>query len=321
MNIQSITPKTTDNTLDSILNHVASRGAILFLGSGFSASAHGLKDKEMPVAKELAQKIGNLQDFDAEGDLRYATSRYLSANGDKNKLIDMLRETFTVTEVKDHHVAIASAPWRRVYTTNYDLCFEQAAAKAQKLVTTVDIQSSPSNYSAKNEICVHLNGSLLNLTIESLDDEFKLTTSSYLSPNSFLNSKWFYSFQTDLEFSTAIIFVGYSMYDIEVQRVLHNNPHFTSKTYFITRSLKGGRDQFTLEQFGTILPIGVIDFAQSIKKKSNDFNAEPEELMLASLWEYEVNSTEMAARDKNVDDFLMYGKAKDLLIESSIKVV
>jgi hypothetical protein len=124
-----------------------------------------------------------------------------------------------------------------------------------------------------------------------------------------------------LEFSTAIVFVGYSMYDIEVQKILHNNPHFTSKTYFITRSLKGGRDQFTLEQFGTILPIGVIDFAKEIKKKANDFNAEPEELMLASLWEYAVNDTELAVRDKNVDDFLMYGKTKDSLIESSIKGV
>jgi hypothetical protein len=106
----SINPITTNNALDSILNHIASRGAILFLGSGFSASAHGLKADEMPIAAELAQKIGDLQNFDAEGDLRYATSRYLSTDGDKNRLIEMLHETFTVREVKDHHVVIASAP-------------------------------------------------------------------------------------------------------------------------------------------------------------------------------------------------------------------
>ena len=143
---------TDNNVLNMILNQVASRGAILFLGSGFSASAHGLKQDEMPIAAELAQKIGDLQNFDAESDLRYATSRYLSKDGDKNQLINMLHETFTVTEVKEHHVAIASAPWRRVYTTNYDLCFEKAAAKNQKMVTTVDLKSNPSTYTAKNEM-------------------------------------------------------------------------------------------------------------------------------------------------------------------------
>lgn len=317
----SINTIENNDVLSTILDHVASRGAILFLGSGFSSSAHGLKKDEMPIAKELAQKIGDLQGFDAENDLRYATSRYLSTDGDKNKLINMLHETFTVTDVKDHHIAIASAPWRRVYTTNYDLCFEKAAEKNRKIVTTVDMNSNPSTYTAKNEICIHLNGSLLSLTAESLDNDFKLTTSSYLSPNSFLNSKWFYTFQRDLEFSTAIIFVGYSMYDIEVQKILHNNPHYTNKTYFITRSLKGGRDQFTLEQFGKILPIGVIEFANAIQKKSIEFTDEPEDLMLASLWEYDITDNDVGIRDKNVDDFLMYGKTKDSLIESSIKGV
>ncbi|WP_165499111.1 SIR2 family protein [Acinetobacter sp. ANC 4177] len=316
-------PNVIDNRdnvlLEEILNHVASRGAILFLGSGFSASANGLNDDLMPTAEKLAQKIGDLKAFDAEKDLKYATDRFMSDDGDGNELIKVLRETFTVKSVKPHHVAIASAPWRRVYTTNYDLCYEKAAEEIGKLINTVDLNHKPSDYSAKNELCVHLNGSLLSLSLDSLENDFKLTTSSYLSPNSFVDSNWYYQFQRDLEYSSAIVFVGYSMYDIEVQKILHNNPHYTGKTYFITRSLKGGKDQFTLQQFGKILPIGAENFGIALEKKQGDFLAEPEDLQLTSIWEYTVNQSNVVIRDANVDAFLMYGSVNDILIDSSIK--
>lgn len=304
--------------LANIIRSVASRNAILFLGSGFSASARGVENEEMPTAQDLAQKIADLQGFDAEKDLRYASSRYLDGGGDKAKLIQLLKETFTVREVKAHHITIASVPWRRVYTTNYDMCFERAAEKSNKIYDSVDLNSNPSEYAAKNNVCVHLNGSLKSLNQEALDDAFKLTNSSYLSLDSFLTSNWRYPFQRDIDFSSAIIFVGYSMYDIEVQKILHADPAYREKTYFITRSLKSGRDQFTIEQFGSILPIGAEAFAKAIDEQAEDFAAEPEELILASLWEYEFNESDVEVRDTDVDAFLMRGEVSDEIIDAAI---
>lgn len=304
--------------LQVLLNHVASRNAVLFLGAGFSASARGLDDEDMPIAEMLAQRIGEMQNFDAEKDLRYAASRYLDNDGDPNALIQMLRETFTVRSVQEHHKEIAAAPWRRIYTTNYDLCFERAAEQSGKLVETVDLSAHPSVFAARNNLCVHLNGSLNSLSVDAIENAFKLTTSSYLSAESFLTSRWFYPFQRDLEFSSAIVFVGYSLYDVEVQKVLHANPEYVSKTYFITRSLTGGRTQFTLEQFGTILPIGTQAFGTAIADKKGEFEGEPQQLVLASLSEYRVADLRVEIRDSDVDAFLMRGEVSDQLVDSAV---
>lgn len=314
--LKSVTPE--KDILADVIHSIASRNAILFLGSGFSASARGIENEEMPTAQDLAQKIADLQSFDAEKDLRYASSRYLDSGGDKNNLIKLLKETFTVGEVEDHHVTIASMPWRRVYTTNYDMCFERAAEKSSKIYDSVDLTSDPSEYAAKNNVCVHLNGSLKILNQETLDGAFKLTNSSYLSPDSFLTSNWRYAFQRDVDFSSAIIFVGYSMYDIEVQKILHSDPAYREKTYFITRSLKSGRDKFTIEQFGSILPIGAEAFAKAIGDQTEDFASEPEELILASLWEYEFNEDDVEVRDADVDAFMMRGEVSDEIIDAAI---
>lgn len=307
-----------EEILAEIVLRIASRNAVLFLGSGFSVSASGIGKDEMPAAKDLAQKIADLKGFDAESDLRYASSRYLNEGGDKPTLIKLLKETFTVREVKEHHVTIASLPWRRVYTTNYDMCLERAGEKAKKIFESVDLSSSPSEYAAKNNICVHLNGSLRNLSPETLDSAFKLTNSAYLSPNSFLTSNWRYPFQRDIEFSSAVIFVGYSMYDIEVQKILHANPDYRKKTYFITRSLKSERDKFTIEQFGSILPIGVEAFAKAVGEQIEDIGSEQEELILASIWEYKFNEDDVEVRDTDVDSFLMRGQVSDEVIDAAV---
>ncbi|KAF0814505.1 hypothetical protein IGB42_01406 [Andreprevotia sp. IGB-42] len=304
--------------LADALHHIASRNAILFLGSGFSVSARGINNEEMPTAHDLAQKIATLQGFDAENDLRYASSRYLDEGGDKNSLIKLLRETFSVKGVESHHITIASMPWRRVYTTNYDTCFERAAEQTGKIYDSVDLASNPSEFSARNNICVHLNGSLKNLNIDTLNNEFKLTNSSYLSPDSFLTSRWRYPFQRDIDFCSAIIFVGYSMYDIEVQKILHSDPTYREKTFFITRSLKKGRDQFTISQFGSILPIGAEAFANAISQEASSFSDEPEELILASLWEYQLSEDDVEIRDADVDAFLMRGEISDKIIDAAV---
>jgi len=304
--------------LSKVLQAVASRRAVLFLGSGFSRSAIGLDDKPLPVADALAKQIGKLGKFDAEGDLRYAADRFLGDGGSEQTLIDALQESFTIKSIAPHHVSIASAPWRRIYTTNYDDCLELAAKQAGRLVHGVDTTAKPSDYGAKNNVCVHLNGSLTSLSADSLEGAFKLTTSSYLSPDSFLTSQWFYPFKRDLDFCSAIVFVGYSMYDIEVQRILHTTPEYAGKTFFVEQELRGGKAQFTLERFGTILPIGAESFGNEITNAFTQFEEEPESLVLASLEEYEVRANPVEIRDKDVDAFLMRGDLDDALMDATI---
>lgn len=315
------TDKKSDSpNIDNILKKINQGNAILFLGSGFSASAHDLNDEEMPTAGALARKISQLiPDFEPDDDLRYVTEYFLDSTNDHKELIKLLRDTFTVKKVSSHHQAIASAPWRRVYTTNYDLCYERAAEDNGKLVESIDLSSNPADFSARNNLCIHLNGSLNSLNLESLNSTFKLTTSSYLSPTSFIDSSWFLTFKRDLEFSGAIIFVGYSMYDIEIQKLLFQNPNFFEKTFFITRSSKSGKEKFFLEKFGQIVPIGTEGFGTRIQDFT--FNDQQADQELISIWQYKVSSDHKEIRDKDVDNFLMFGAVQDNLIDSAIQGV
>lgn len=309
--------KQTYNHLELALQAISSGNAVLFLGAGFSNSATGLNGINMPTSAILAQKLGDLKEFDAEGDLTYASSRYLSKGGDELSLIKILRETFTVTEIKPHHKAIASAPWRNVYTTNYDLCYETAAKENNILVNTIDIKNKPSDYLTQKQ-CIHLNGSLNILTSESLKNDFKLTLLSYLSSNTLLQSPWLYLFKKDLEFSSAIIFVGYSLYDIKIQEILNKNQEFISKTFFITQDSINDRTKFELSQFGSIIPIGAEKFGNEIEKQKNNFCSTPEQLALTSLWEYHVTTKDIMIHDSDVDKFLLYGNINNKLIDTTL---
>lgn len=103
------------------------------------------------------------------------------------------------------HKTICSLPWRRFYTTNYDLSIELASSQINKMIETVDLSHSVSEYYQRSNFCLHLNGSINSLTEDSLETSFKLTSSSYISPESFINSDWFYPFKRDLDRASVIV--------------------------------------------------------------------------------------------------------------------
>lgn len=313
----SIPSKDDDHyELNELLRRIVGGNAVLFLGSGFSADARGVTDEEMPLAGPLANAIGELGHFDGESDLRYAADRYIDEN-DPRSMVDLLRQKFTVKTVGQHHRDIASVPWRCIYTTNYDLCIERAASDVGKIITTVDVSDSPASFTGMSDICVHLNGSLKNLSTETLNSDFKLSTASYLSPESFLTSLWHFPFQRDLEFSSAIVFVGYSMYDIEIQKILHLNAHYAEKTYFITRKSTNSRSTYTLSKYGKVLPIETKGFGLALSSYIKNNPIGKTEFFLTSLWHYESTPYDKAIRDSDVDSFLMRGDIADSIIDAS----
>lgn len=219
--------------ISSLIESIAGGKAVLFVGSGFSSNAIGINGDILPTAKKLAQKIGELGNFDAQDDLRYASEKYIR-DKDQSALIEMLLDLFSIKDALPHQKIIASAPWRRIYTTNYDTCIEEAGKINGKRIHTVSLEDKPKDFLINRNSCIHLNGSIKNLSAEYLNSSFKLSESSYLSPDSFLNSDWYYPFKRDLEMCSALIFVGYSLYDIEVKKILFANDEFKNKTYFIT---------------------------------------------------------------------------------------
>lgn len=61
--------------LNELIRKLQNQNAVLFIGAGFSAQVENLLDEKMPLAQDLALKIGKLGNFDAENDLQYAADK------------------------------------------------------------------------------------------------------------------------------------------------------------------------------------------------------------------------------------------------------
>jgi hypothetical protein len=304
--------------VDLLLQRIASGKAILFTGAGFSRGTTNIDDQEPPLASDLALMICEAGNFPACKDLRFAADYYISTHKDKTNLISLLKRQFDVKRVKYTHISICQVNWRRFYTTNYDKSIEVAARESGKAIECIDILCSPKEYYRREGLCVHLNGSLDTLTTESLETRFKLSTSSYVSADAFTASEWLFYFRKDLERSTAIVFAGYSMYDIEIQRILHDNSTLKEKTYFITRPKPSHDILHTLSKYGHVLPIGIEGLARSISANASIFNNSINYNAMQSLVECELQADPIDIRDATVETFFMYGDIDDSLIDEAV---
>lgn len=304
----TVTPSSTDE--EGLLRRIGSGNALLFVGAGFSLGAKNVSGKESPDASNLANAIGALGGFEGDNDLKYAADRFIKTN-DPVKLVNFLIEQFTLIDDDNLRGVISSAGWRRIYTTNYDLLVEKTAEKMGRLIKTVDITSPVSEYWHQNDICVHINGSIRIVSVDSLNSSFKLSNSSYLSADSFQSSDWRFPFKKDLEQAAAIVFVGYSLYDIEIQKLLFESPELREKTYFITKVDESERNKFTIGGYGNVLPIGMEAFAKLLDSSLAKYRHSSEEVSVRSFVLHAPSKSSWSARDKDVDKLLMYGDVPD----------
>ena len=316
--INKSTLKSEEVDVDLMLRKISTGKAIMFTGAGFSIGTSNVGKNEPPIASELSKQICALGSFPEDKDLRYAADFYVSNNHNKDKLISLLKKQYTLSSVADTHKNICMANWRRFYTTNYDKSIEIAAGDVGKIVECIDIDHSTVEYYKREDLCIHLNGSIDTLTSDSLENSFKLSTSSYISTDAFTSSDWFYYFKKDLERSSAIVFVGYSMYDIEIQRILFEDVTLKEKTYFITRENPDHKSMFTLSKFGHVLPVGLDGFSKIIEGNIELFSKANDEYNYQSLCEYDLADESNEIRDSNVEVFLMYGDLDDAFVDGAV---
>ena len=117
---------------------------------------------------------------------------------------------------------------------------------------------------------------------------------------------------------TALVFVGYSLYDIEIQKILYENPDFAQKTFFITSPTVSERDRFTLAPFGSCVAIGAENFAEHISLHLPTFLNERSADLLTSFEKYELCEEKKVPRDTDAERFLMVGDVSDAMLETSI---
>lgn len=285
------------------LVHALRGNSVLFTGAGFSYKAlnaipppgNGIPDARS-FAKQLTMDCGATGDYDLP-----LISQYYIAKKGESSMLQEIAKRFTAVSVQDFHVDIAAIPWRRVYTTNYDNCFEYAALQKNKQWKAVTTETEPN---AEKKLCIHINGHITNLTIQNLTNQIKLTHSSY-SADSFALSKWAQQFRQDINNAQSIFFIGYSLSDLDVARILYSSPELCERTFFVVAPNADEIVTIPLRKYGKVHPIGIKAFAEMVNRTEipNDVS----KYTYSWLVEYDSDTTPEEPNDKDGIDLLTMG--------------
>ena len=318
--------------LKQTIQYILNGEAVLFLGAGFSRQATNIIDTEMSDAQTFSDKLAEEMGLEEKDSLDVISDIYIqSAESDedliqrKQELIRIIQNLFYTKNITDEQKKISLLPWKRIYTTNYDDIVEFAH---RFQIKSYNMKSSIKEILREKSI-VHLNGYARNVTTEKIDNEFKLTTRSYLLTD-FQKSPSKKAFDHDIKTAKAIIIIGASFkYDIDIQRLLYKFPNIKQKVIFIERKDKviTQVEKSKKNLIGEIFQVGMEGFVQEVEMEeqsytksdvddkllsfvelSTSFNAEYESLNEDKMWELLINGDldeRLLYLHKNEDKYLI----------------
>jgi hypothetical protein len=234
--------------IETAISSALSGEAVLFCGAGFSMGATNLRGKPMKSGSELAAHLSGLCDLGAALPLEDASARYIS-QFDVDSLISELRQEYTAKDISQHQLDIAQVPWRRVYTTNYDDVLETAYARCSRQLTPVTFRDSIHRVPKDPTLGIHFNGFIDRLDRDSILSELKLTDSSYIT-SSVMDSAWASYFRNDLNAARCVFFVGYSLADLDIKRLIFPLQSLKAKCFFMVGDNPDISTQLRIEMFG-----------------------------------------------------------------------
>jgi hypothetical protein len=238
--------------------------AILFVGAGYSLGATNSRLQPFESGAAFANRLASAVGIPTPADLQDAAEAFLERRGPAALAKEVL-ESFRATEVAKYHTLIASVPWRRVYTTNYDNVIETASGKSAHPFRPVTLSEHPGDFDQNESICVHFNGYVERVN-SSLGDELKLTDSSYIAA-SVEASPWSSVFRLDLSMAKAVFFVGYSLVDLDIRRLLASTDVLQEKTFFVVGPSPTPQTQNRVVRYGTLQRFDSAWFGKQLETK------------------------------------------------------
>ena len=276
-----------DQALQKAIQYALDGEAILFTGAGFSLGATNLRQTAFKTGRQFAAHLAKLVDLPEDTPLNDASEEVLLTYG-ADGLITEVKEEYTAQTVTDSHVQIAGIPWRRIYTTNYDDVLETASKQCSKSLTPVTLNDAIDQIPNKHDLCVHFNGYIGNLTRQTIGSEVKLTEKSYVTPvmspdrfrelpdtrlasadyatSSIEGSPWAILFRQDLSSSRAVFFIGYSLADLDITRLVAETSELAEKCFFVIGSKPDAPTERRVKRYGTPVLLDTQAFAARVKE-------------------------------------------------------
>ncbi len=262
----------------------------------------------IPAGYDLLKEINHHIDEDCT-DLSEAADLYVDKFGE-NGLFKLLTSLYTACAITETQKKICQYRWKEIYTTNFDNVLELCCSQQGVKYSNYTPLKRPSDVDYQNLPIIHINGCIVGTNFRDFLKEIKLTNTQYFSDD-FSRSTWGERFRNDIVTSPCIVFAGYSLYDIDVARVLNTFEGMHNRIFFIISSNTKRSTIKKLEKYGTVLDIGIEGLCQAI----SDINAEtPQDNdVYFSAWE-QVSIPKSAIEppsDTDITSFLMTGVVKD----------
>jgi len=234
--------------------------SVAFAGAGFSSGSKSVKGLDILSADGLRERLSQELLIKDRRDLQLVTELYEDEFG-AGKLRSLIEEHYCVGKFDPAHTVIASLPWRRVYTTNYDDLLEVSGDRSYY---SASISDAPDSLPRNRPAVVHLHGSANRSLLESEKQEsFQLSMSSYLR-SEFPASPWVPVFRNDLRFALSVFFIGYSLSDLDVSRIVFDES-IRRKTFIVVHPDTDPIELRRLAKFGTAVPMDIQEFARLVE--------------------------------------------------------
>lgn len=296
-------------TYEEALKHAIDGEAVFIVGSGFATGAkNNLSDEDernLWVGSKLAEKLAELVEMDANVQLDIVSQEYIDLFGEK-RLVEYLKEHYSVDEYEKYYGALAKIENLRVYTTNYDNLIEKVCSDNGNKIKGINLESDIRKVN-KDKMVLHLNGYIEDLSGDVLPESFKLTHLSY-NNTTFFEKPWYPYLIEELHSEKAIFVIGLSFSsDLDIRRILASK-ELNEKIFFIQREDCSEAERKFLSKYGRVLLCGVDQFCKDLsnvpleskdKKKSNYFK---------SFERVKQKEAPVKATDKEVYELFFHGR-------------
>lgn len=239
--------------------------SVAFFGAGFSREARNVRGKLLKDAGGLADELAAAAGEVAGLSLKAAAQAYEDSSC-KPLLPEVIRATFSTQEITSTQALLATLPWSQIYTTNYDDVIERAVRNTGGTPNSLVATDAPPRAGGFRSV-VHLHGFVERMRDDDWEQTVVLTDVQYAAD--ILNrSNWPERFRSDVSYADSIFFFGYSLRDIDISRLLYQDPALRDKTYFVVGDSPDADTRILLKRYGTVITSNISDVAALFGKKS-----------------------------------------------------
>ena len=294
--------------------NIFSGESILFLGAGFSIENKNANGDLLPSGKSLSvelQQASNIQFPDENIGLDIASEYFIEKVG-KTRLVNFLKERFTVSDCFDWQKDLLALPWKRIYTTNYDNVLELASTQSKNHRRTIAVDSRLDNVDNLENTIIHINGFIDNITEENLKNSTKLTSESY-ADEYLIKSSWNTELSNSFKYAKNIYFIGFSAAsDLDLKRIIASQEQIRNKVYFINGNVPE-IIKISLEKFGKVTNLTGESFTKQILLEKKDYIPvdSTKDLKTYSFVASRIEADNSRIRGEDITDLLISGKVDE----------